>query len=146
MVIYVDYFAARSDNVAAAAIDRPGGPAHAFDTVRTELGPEMLVALEELLTGVSYQDNTPHTVDGRILASHNEDDLLVLTVAAGAQRALAKADGPRLAELAVRWSQVETLAGQPNDSDILLLILEDLQGLARRAVKRGERLYCWMCA
>ena len=146
VVVYVDYFAAPSDEAAAAAVDRSGDPASAFDTVHTEVGPEMLVALEELLTGVSYQDNTPDVLDGRILVSHDEDDLLLVTVAAGAQVALAEADDRRLAELAARWSRVEELTGQHNDSDVLQRILEDLRGLARRAGERGDRLYCWICA
>jgi hypothetical protein len=146
VVVYVDYFAAPSDEVAAGAIDRSGDPASAFDTVHTDVGPEMLVALEELVTGVSYQDNTPDELDGRILVSHDEDDLFLVTVAAGAQVALAEADDRRLAELAARWSQVEELTGQHNDSDLLLRILEDLRGLARRACERGDRLYCWICA
>jgi hypothetical protein len=146
VVTYVDYFAAISDDVAVAMIERSGDSATAFDTVRTEVGPEMVVALEELLTGVSYQDNTPDLMDGRILVSHDDDDLFLLTVVAEAQVALAEADGRRLAELATRWSQVEELTGQHNDSEMLLRILRDLQGLARRAIDRGERLYCWMCA
>jgi hypothetical protein len=146
VVVYVDYFAAPSDDMATAIVDTghyPGGP---LDVVRTDVGPEMLVALEELLTGVRYQDNTPDTVDGRILASHHDDDVLILTVAAEAQTALATASDRRLGEIAVRWSQVEELTGEHNDSDALLPVLVDLRALACRARERGERLYCWMCA
>jgi hypothetical protein len=132
-----------SDDVAVAGIERSLDPSSAFDTVRADVGPEMLVALEELLTGDSYQDNTPDTLDGRILLSHGDDELLLSVVAAGALVALAEADDRRLAELAMRWSEVEDLAGLHDDPDVLRELLEDLRGLARRARERGERLYCW---
>jgi hypothetical protein len=144
-VVFVsaDYFAAPSDQAAVAVGIR--GPAARFDTVRTDIGPEMMVALEELLTGVSYKDNTPDVEDGRVLLSHADDELVVVGVAPEAQATLAEADDDRLAELAVRWVQVEELGGRHDDADLLLSVLTDLRELARRANENDHRLYCWMC-
>ena len=144
MVVYVDYFAAPSDDAAAEAMSRLYDADPSLDTVHTDIGPEMLVALEELLTGVSYQDNTPDVKDGRILVTLGEDEFVLVSVAVEARDALAGADDRRLVELAVRWSQVEEMTGDHDDSNMLVGVLEDLRGLARRASEKGDRLYCWV--
>lgn len=144
VVVYVDYFAAMSDKMAAAAMEHTYDPAAQFDTVHTDVGPEMLVALEEMLTGVSYKDNTPDVMDGRILVTRGDDEMVLVTVAVEARDALAEADDQQLIQLAVRWSQVDELNGEHDDSNVLLGILEELRGLARRACEHSQRLYCWV--
>lgn len=145
MVVHVDYFAAPSDDAAAEAVGRLYKDDPSLDTVHTDIGPEMLVALEEFLTGVSYQDNTPDVTDGRILFTYGEDEFALVTVAVEARDALAGADDRRLVELAVRWAQVEEITGGHDDSNVLLGVLEDLRALAYRAREKGHRLYCWVC-
>lgn len=144
VVVYVDYFAAPSDDMAAEAMSRLYDADPSLDTVHTDIGPEMLVALEEFLTGVSYQDNTPDVKDGRILVTLGEDEFVLVSVAVEARDELAGADDRRLVELAVRWAQVEEISGGHNDSNALLGVLEDLRGLAGRARDKGDRLYCWV--
>jgi hypothetical protein len=151
MSVLYDYFAASSDEAAAAAIDLPAGPAAAadgsFDTVPGNgIDPVVqLGTLEALLTGRDYDEilqGRPRA--GPVLASRDGGRRLVVTLTRDLQAALSQADHARLADVATPWCQTEELSGQ-GDPGLAAAWLDELAGLARRATTRGERLYCWVC-
>jgi hypothetical protein len=57
---------------------------------------------------------------------------------------LADIDDGQFREIAIRWAQIEefTLYNDVHDESLVLLVA-DLNGLARRAREAGDRLYCW---
>lgn len=133
MGVLYDYFSAASDEVAATAINRIGGPGAAsgdtpplpaFDTFRTKVVEPFvnLGSVEARLTGRDDTEIGKGPRAGKILAEADDGALMVVTLTDEVQTALADADrkglGPWLGELAE---------------------------LARRARNRGERLYCWVC-
>jgi hypothetical protein len=133
MGVLYEYFSASSDEVAATAINRIGGPSApskdtpplpAFDTFRTKvIDPNVTLGnLEARLTGRDDEEIDQGPRAGKPLAVEDDGALMVVTLTDELQTALADADpeglGPWLGELAK---------------------------LARRARNRGERLYCWVC-
>ena len=135
-----DYFAAPSDEVAAAVLD--GGPAH-LEPVRTKwLDPAgMMVKLELLLTGRARDDVLDDERCAQALAMKGYGEVVVLTLTDDLRDGLGKASG--LTEIASAWAQAEELSG--HDPQQLAGVLGELQVLAKKAVSKGERLYCWMC-
>ncbi|AXB42569.1 hypothetical protein [Amycolatopsis albispora] len=148
MGVLFDYFAAPSDEAAAATIDRdggPGSPAPVFDTLPVK-GVDPVVqlgTLEAQLTGRAYADIVADPRSGRDLASRGGGERLVLTVTDSLAAALAAAPDERLAEVAVPWSETEEFWGQ-GDPVALADFLRDFAALARRADQAGHRLYCWL--
>ncbi|RDI32763.1 hypothetical protein DFR72_1029 [Lentzea flaviverrucosa] len=141
MGVMYDYFAAPSDELAAATID--GGPVGLFRTVETKaLDPVVVMGqLEELLTGRPYDDITDDPRCGHALVLEEDGEVLVLTVTDGVRDGLSEASG--LDEIAVAWARIEELEGA--DPLVLAGVLHELKALAVEAVKNGERLYCWVC-
>jgi hypothetical protein len=101
-----------------------------------------LTHLESLLTGVAYDAIVAGPRSGALLASHDDDQVLVLTVTDELQHALAAADDDQLGEVARPWSEKLGGGGDPAS---LVSFLSALAQLAREATSRGERLYCWVC-
>src|SRR5262249_53734753 len=133
MGVLYDYFSASSDEVAATAINRIGGPGvpskdtpplPAFDTFRTKVIEPfaMLGNVEARLPGRDDTEIGHGPRAGKMLAVEDDGAVMVVTLTDELQTSLAHADpeglGPWLGELAE---------------------------LARRARNRGERLYCWVC-
>ncbi|KJK51436.1 hypothetical protein UK23_06830 [Lentzea aerocolonigenes] len=141
MGVMYDYFAAPSDELAAATID--GGPVGLFRTVETKFVDPVVVVgkLEELLTGRAYDEISADPRCGDDLAVEHDGEVLVLTVTDGLRDGLAAAGD--LDEIAVRWAGIEELNGF--EAEVLAGILGELQALAVEAEKNGERLYCWVC-
>jgi hypothetical protein len=150
-----DYFSAPSDEVAATAINRIGGPGvpsedtpplPAFDTFQTKgIDPVvMLGKLEALLTSRDYEEIVHRPRACKLLAIDDDGALLVQTLADELQTVLADADGERLAAVALPWSQIKEFWSHA-DPDQLASWLGEFAELARRARSRGERLYCWSC-
>lgn len=140
--VIFDYFAAPSDEAAAATIS-DGPAAGSFRTVDTKwLDPVVVMGtLEELLTGRPYGEVSEDPRCGHDLAQKHDGELLVLTVTDGLRDGLAAAGD--LAEVAVAWSKTEELSGF-NPAD-LAGVLRELAALAAEAIERGERIYCWVC-
>ena len=67
-----------------------------------------------------------------------------MTVTDELQQAVASSDSGRLAEVAVPWSETDEFFGAGNPV-ALTEFLTALAELARAAIARGERLYCWSC-
>jgi hypothetical protein len=155
MGVLFDYFAAASDEQAASAIDRVGGPgaetapdasAQAFDTVSVKgIDPVVQMGrLEELLTGRPYDEIAAERRSGQPLAIRDGGERVVLALADSLTNALAEASPERLAEVAAPWSRTEEFWGSA-DPDMLTELLRDLAGLAGRAHASNQRLYCWIC-
>ncbi|MET9274214.1 hypothetical protein [Kribbella sp. NPDC003557] len=155
MGVLFDYFAADSDEQAASAIDRLGGPgaetapdasAQAFDTVSVKgIDPVVQMGtLEALLTGRSYAEIAAEHRSGTPLAIHDGGERVVLALTDSLTNALAEASPERLAEVAVPWSRTDEFWGSA-DPDMLTGFLRDLAGVAGRAQAGSQRLYCWIC-
>ena len=135
-----DYFAAPSDEVAAATLD--GGPAHLGPVETKGLDPVVVMGkLEALLTGRAYEDVVDDERSALLLAMEGDGEVLVLTVTDGLRDGLDQAG--ELSEIASAWARAEELSGW--DPQQLAGVLRELQALARNAVSKGERLYCWVC-
>ena len=154
MGVLTDYFSAPSDQAAASALDRVGGPAQPadgpspqppFDTFQSKgLDPYVLMGkLEEALTGQGYRVITADPQYGRKVAERGADGPWVCKISSPLQAALAQAGSDELTRVAVRWSQAEEHHGAAPES--LAWVLEKLSGLARRATAKDEHLYCWIC-
>lgn len=150
MDMLCDYFAAPSDEVAAAVIDMEAGPAFAADSALealefTGVDPAVQMGtLEALLTGVPYDQVIRAPRQGDAVAVRNEGEEVVVTLTESLQAALATADAGRLAEVARDWSQTAEFWGAA-DLEWLTERLGALSALARNASRRGDRLYCWLC-
>jgi hypothetical protein len=154
MGVLTDYFSAPSDEAAATAIDRVGGPAlptagspvlPPFDAVQMKgIDPYInLGTLESILTGLDYDAIVADPNHAGLIAQRDDDGPWVCAVSATLQEALATADSAQLARAAVPWSQTEEFHGAAPES--LMWVLEQLADLARRATANGHRLYCWAC-
>ncbi|MDG4806118.1 hypothetical protein O7634_05040 [Micromonospora sp. WMMD1120] len=103
-----------------------------------------LVALEELLTGVSADVIVDRPRCGLDVAVRDGGEGLVLSLTDELTQALVEREPERLAEVAVPWSRTEEFRGQC-DPAVLADFLGELALLARHAQDRGHRLYCWVC-
>jgi hypothetical protein len=154
MGVLTDYFSAPSDEAAASALDRVGGPARPatgpsplppFDTLESKgLDPYVIMGkLEEALTGQDYRVITAGSQYARVVAGRGDEGPWVCKVSSPLQAALALAGSGEFARAAVEWSRAEEHHGaSPED---LTWVLEGLSGLARRATAKDEHLYCWVC-
>ena len=122
MGILTDYFSAPSDESAASALDRVGGPGQPaaaplplppFDTFQSKgLDPYVIIGkLEEALTGQDYRIITADPHYGRMLAERGAQGPWVTKLSSPLQAALALADSGKLARAAAEWSQTEELGG-----------------------------------
>jgi hypothetical protein len=138
-VIY-DYFAAPSDDVAAAVVEN--GPDGLSKVDTKGLDPVVVMGkLEALLSGRPYDEVVDDPRSGELLAMGGDGEVLVLTVTEGLRDGLAE---PReLDGVAAAWAEAEELRGwDPAD---LAQVLRELHVLAREASSKGEQLYCWVC-
>ncbi|WP_432994147.1 hypothetical protein [Dactylosporangium sp. CA-233914] len=145
MGVLTDYFAAASDERAAAVLGTSGGPYDAglaLPVVEAKgIDPVVhLGTLEELLTGVPYAEIVEGPRSGHCAGSAEGDDI-VLAVTDELQRALAQAPPDGFASVAEAWARHVPYA----DPVFLADFLRELAALARAARERGDRLYCWIC-
>ena len=144
MGLLIDYFAAASDDDARAALaDGPG------DRFPTAGGPGIepvvnLGKLEELLTGKTFEQQLDDPGSRPLIASGNDDQVLVIKLDDGLAGALAAAGRAELGELAMPWSQIEEFGGAA-DPAALADFLHRLQDLAQAAVSARCSVYCWVC-
>lgn len=143
MGLLIEYFAAGSDEAAAATIGHGAGSAGFAVLDEWAIEPSIqLVNLEEVLTGRDWQSIMADG-DG-IVASRDGGEQLVLRLSEPLTAVLAAAAPDRLAEAAERWSQAEEFYGQA-DPEMLTEFLVPLAALVRQAGVRGEHVYCWVC-
>jgi hypothetical protein len=143
-----EYFAAPSDEAAVSVLQVHGGPVAAkgasWDAIDGRgVEPSVnLPELEELLTGVEYDDLIEDPRAGNTLA-RLEDEAMVITLSDSLHEALAKLPVGRIAGVAGEWSHSEEFGGDISPGD-LTGFLTDLVKLAQRAAGKGQRLYCWV--
>jgi hypothetical protein len=177
-VLY-DYFAAATDEQAAAAIDLPGGPVgstppdphlraalRAGDRAavsrllrprvrRSEHGLLVLSvkgidptihldALEELLTGATFDEIVARPDSRRIVADRDGGERLVIALSPTLEQALVSRSDDQLTAVAGPWLQTEDFHGD-GDPGVLAGFLHELAALARQAHAAGRRVYCWVC-
>ncbi|GAB3958434.1 hypothetical protein GCM10029978_003360 [Actinoallomurus acanthiterrae] len=142
MSVLSDYFSAPSDEAAARAVTES---LSYYDVIQMKgLFPDYhLVPLEVFLTGRSIEEIEEGPRHGRLLASVDDHQVVVVTVSDELMAGLAAAESRRLAEAAESWSRFEDFQG--SDTSGLVDFLEELAGLARRATVRKEHLYCKIC-
>jgi hypothetical protein len=145
MAILCDYFAAKSDDAAAAVLDLEAGPTSAPGHPSVQLpGVEptlTMQTLEELLTGRSEDEVMENPRQGEIVAD-GPSGAMIVAITEELRTALANADDETLRRVAVDWSATEEMDGS-DPSDVTDALL-DLADLARRATDRNEQLYCWL--
>src|SRR4051812_20482875 len=155
MGVLYDYFAAGSDDMAAAAIGLDGGPAgtspsgdgiyrseHGFDVLCVKgVDPVVqLATLEALLTGRDAMDVIREPGPSQLMASENDGEQLVLRVREQLRERLAAATVAELDAVAEPWSRTEEFWGG-TDPEPLQEFLHALAELSRR----GGGLYCRVC-
>lgn len=147
MGIYLEYFAASSDEVAAAVLDTgPAGATPAVPMVDLK-GVEpvaVMGSLESLLTGREYEEVVENPRHGYAVADH-DDGVWVVALTQELRDALASSadDEVRIAVSALAMMP-ELVLGDAEDVAWVVEGLKELAALARTAKSRGDGLYCWM--
>lgn len=154
MSVFYTYFLAHSADAAAAVLDQPGGPGGPDYTELVDGGmpvplagvdpPVMLGKLESLLTGVSWQAIFERDGTYEIVAATDDNAVMVMSMPAAFQRALAAASQDALEAICEPWAEIEEFGGDVDPRD-LENIVSDLAELARRAESTNRRMYCWVC-
>jgi hypothetical protein len=140
-----EYFAADTDDQAAAATQTPAGPVGAggWDAIH---GPGIepsinLADLEEVLTGVSYEDIVGNPRASKTISG--DEHCFVVTVTDRLHGTLAALPPDRIPIVAGEWSHAEEFDGAASPGD-LAGFLSEFRALAERAAQRSQRLYCWV--
>lgn len=141
MSTIIEFFVV-ADDAAAAAVAR-GGPTAELEPL--ELGNfdvwSALAEWESILTGHDLDEL--FTSGGPDVVSP-DDEPLVLRVPAALTTALSQAGPAILNRAAEQWNDLRTAEGE----DVIepaAGILGDIAGQARKAVRGGGSLYCWIC-
>ncbi|MBO0830603.1 MAG: hypothetical protein J2P29_01400 [Actinobacteria bacterium] len=100
--------------------------------------------LEALLTGEQYDVIVGRPLAGHLVAERSKDGPWVTTLTDELQAALVAASQDQIVAVAAPWLATEEFRGQ-GDPEGLADFLLALADLARQAMQRGERLYCWSC-
>lgn len=159
MAIQIDYFAAASDDEAAATAnlesglrsvpfdDESGADAPEYDVVPSQdVDPGLALGyLNELLTGVPVDEFVSNGWPAPVAVSDDEQKY-VLAVDPGFVTLMSTREGP-YDELAERWAAVEAPDGadewNPRPRD-LADFLAQFVALALKAQDEGKHVYCWL--
>ncbi|QMU76647.1 hypothetical protein GXW83_13725 [Streptacidiphilus sp. PB12-B1b] len=150
MGVLYGYFAAVDDDDALRAVvrddDEPSGSG--YDQVETKgIGPTVeLLPAEALVTGLPAEEIRSQPRHGGLVGISEGGDLVVVSLTDAFRDALAAADAASLRGVGAAWAATEGAFHSPPDAGELGGFLEQLSALAGRAVTRGLRLYCWICA
>ncbi|WP_127502624.1 hypothetical protein [Actinoplanes solisilvae] len=141
MSTIIEFFVV-ADDAAAAAVAR-GGPRAELEPL--ELGNfdvwSALAEWESILTGHDLDEL--FTSGGPDVVSP-DDEPLVLRVPAALTAALAQADAATVNRAAEQWNDLQTAEGEQAIEDAGE-ILGEVAAQARKAVRAGGALYCWIC-
>ncbi|WP_190037815.1 hypothetical protein [Streptomyces fructofermentans] len=138
----IEFFVAPHHEAAAAAVEfgpsrDPESPKYGnFDV------EEALIEWEALLTGRSF-DELVSAGEPEPVADSDGEGPFVLALSEALQDALAGADRARLDEVGGLWIEERAADGEEFDVEITAEILDGLATLARDAIGRGRRVYCW---
>jgi hypothetical protein len=141
------YFAARSDAVAAAALDWPRGPQHP-PTEKAAAG-----LLSEVVDGVQFSQElgrfaqlltgTDGDLEGgeHVVAEIRDGRGIMLRVPPALVRTIAETDAERLHGLVPEWAEFKDFAA--SDPDRLRAFTDDLRRLCTAAVQAGGGVYSY---
>jgi hypothetical protein len=107
-----------------------------FDPV-TDLG-----MIEATITGTDYEVLLNRPRHGREVAIRDSGGVQVLTISDELRAVLANTGSVELSAAARQFADEE---GKPSGAPLLAHLLSELAALARGAIERNERLYCWIC-
>ena len=139
------YFAARSDEAAAAVLDWPRGP-HEPPTEDAAAG-----LLSDAIAGVQFSQELGRLAalltgqdidleDGQHIVAETDDERgIVLRVPTDLMHVIASADATRLHGLIPKWAEFEDFADA--DPEELRTFVDNLQRLSRAAVDAGGGVY-----
>ncbi|MGW4895721.1 hypothetical protein ACWEQL_26200 [Kitasatospora sp. NPDC004240] len=148
MAVLYGYYAAADDEHAAAAIvrDDEGPDGAGYDELVVKgIDPTVyLLPAESLLTGRYTEDLTADRRHCRPIAVAGDGEVVSVSLTDSLRDSIATFDTELLGDVAVGWSVSDVFASPP-EVDELAEFLNDLAALARRAVARRQRLYCWAC-
>lgn len=160
MGLLCDYFTAASNTEAEETLDWIGGPCDPPQSGRSVVGSQVagrstvslpgieptmwMGKLEELLTGRSF-DDILHDVTGKVIASRDGGERMIVSLTASLQNALAGIDDESVDMVAAQWAAPDEFYGTGTDTEFAVSALRDLGRLVRDGRERGERLYCWVC-
>ncbi|MEV4411334.1 hypothetical protein [Catellatospora sp. NPDC049609] len=149
MRVLFDYFRAVDDAAAVRLMDGlEGGPIAIPDgsvDVADLRGIDPWVSLGQLVSiarGVEWDTDTVRT---DLLWPDGEDTgPWLISLDDAARDTLAALTAERMAQLSAQWARIEERGLDDADPDDLMLpIIEEIAGLARRARDAGDHLYCW---
>ncbi|AIF40064.1 hypothetical protein HX89_02795 [Dermacoccus nishinomiyaensis] len=159
MALQIDYFAAASDDEAAALVnletgvrsipfdDESDAPAVEYDVVPSQVvDPGLALGyLNELLTGVPVEEFVTNGWPA-LVATSDDEQKFVLQVDPGFVALMSTREGP-FDDLAAQWAAVEA----PEDADEwdadpreLGEFLAQFVALALTAGDEGKHVYCWL--
>ncbi|MFI0406267.1 hypothetical protein [Actinomadura sp. 3N508] len=149
MGVLYGYFAAADDDDAVRAIVRddgePSGTGYDQLVIKGIDPVVELAPAEALLTGRPEDELKSDPRHGGLVGMLGEGEVVVVSLTDPLRDALAAAQPASLREVATAWANTDDAFYYPADPDDLTDFLEQLSGLASRAMARGARLYCWMC-
>ncbi|MFG3118737.1 hypothetical protein ACGF4C_30740 [Streptomyces sp. NPDC048197] len=148
MGVLYGYYAAADDEEAARAVlrdgDRPtGGDDDELVVKGVDPADDLLLA-ESLITGTAAKAllTTPRRCS--LIPVRGGGEVVAVTLTDDFRDALASFDAALLPDVAQGWAAAGDFFTPP-DPDSLARFLTGLAALARRAVSRGQHLYCWIC-
>ncbi|RKE23191.1 hypothetical protein [Streptomyces sp. TLI_171] len=149
MGVLFGYFVAADDADAARAVvrddDEPSGAGY-DELVAKGLDPFIQLArADELLTGRTAAEVRADGRSGSLVAMVGDGEVVAVSLTDALRDALARCEEAALAVVAAEWAATAEVFDPPADAEHLADFLSELKALAGRAVRRGARLYCWMC-
>ena len=149
MGVLYGYFAADDDNNAVRAVVRddgqPSGTGYDQLVIKGIDPVVELAPAEALMTGRSATAVKSDPRHGSLIGMLGDGELVVVSLTDALRDALATYDTTSLRDVASTWSSTEGVFYYPATPEDLTSFLEQLSGLARRAVTRSAGLYCWIC-
>ncbi|MFD9082773.1 hypothetical protein [Streptomyces erythrochromogenes] len=141
------YYAAADDEDAVQAVAREGGQpmGTGYDSFVVK-GVDPVVELlpaEVLATGRTAAEVEADPRHGHLVGMVGDGEVLTLSLTDSLRDSLCRLDRRQLDEVARSWSTSGVFSAG-SDLSGLTDFLEDLSALAKRALVRGHRLYCWM--
>jgi hypothetical protein len=100
--------------------------------------------LEEILTGCSFDEILAEPT-GKMVASRDGGERIVLSLTAQVQEALLEPDDGRIVEVGSAWAQPDEYYGTGTDPLVATDALRGLIDLLRVGQSNGGQAFCWVC-
>ena len=139
----MEFFAASTDEAAAAVVDR--GPGPDFETLDCGIFDVIgaMIAWESFFTGRSVRDLIGAD-EPRVVADPCDGGPVVFAASKPLQHALTVADQSRISEVADLWVRELAVQDEVFEPAAAVAVLTGLAHLARTAAVKDDRLYCWL--